>query len=160
MINKLKEMFEMQKVLDNAIYKENNTKFDEYKCRIAVLDEVGELIHELKGNWCWWKKTQKPVDRDKVLEELVDVYHFVLSYEYNANDSYFACNTVNYDTGYEAWVQGLSNDLCLIYAVLAQRPRIEAMVVLTRQLGFTFDDVYNAYIKKNATNFERLANGY
>ena len=40
---------------------------------------LGELTHELKGDW--WKKSQKPVDRKRVLEELVDVYHFVMTSE-------------------------------------------------------------------------------
>ena len=28
------------------------------------------------------------------------------------------------------------------------------------KLGFEFDDVYEAYKKKNAINYERLKNGY
>ena len=43
---------------------------------MAILDEIGELTHELKANWCWWKKTQAPVDNEKVLGELVDIWHF------------------------------------------------------------------------------------
>lgn len=44
----------------------------------ALLDECGELNHELKAQWCWWKKTQKPVDQNAVLMEFADVMHFVL----------------------------------------------------------------------------------
>jgi dimeric dUTPase (all-alpha-NTP-PPase superfamily) len=51
----------------------------------TILDEVGELTHELKANWCWWKKTQPPVDEKKVLGELVDIWHFVLSWQNNFN---------------------------------------------------------------------------
>lgn len=40
---------------------------DEEKLNLAILDEIGELTHELKANWCWWKKSQAPVDNEKVL---------------------------------------------------------------------------------------------
>ena len=78
----IKEMLQMQAKLDQAIMKEYGlTEINEENLRMAILDEVGELTHELKANWCWWKKTQAPVDNDKVLGELVDVWHFALSYQ-------------------------------------------------------------------------------
>ena len=68
----IKEMLQMQKKLDEAIMEEYGlTEIDEENLRMAILDETGELTHELKGNWCWWKKTQAPVDKQKVLGELV-----------------------------------------------------------------------------------------
>ena len=63
-IDLIKEMLQMQAKLDEAIMKEYGLKeIDEEKLSFAILDEVGELTHELKANWCWWKKTQAPVDR-------------------------------------------------------------------------------------------------
>ena len=64
----IKEMLQMQEKLDEAIMKEYGlTEIDKENLRMTILDEVGELTHELKGNWCWWKKTQAPVDKQKVL---------------------------------------------------------------------------------------------
>ena len=78
----IKEMLKMQAKLDEAIMKEYGLKeIDEEKLSFAILDEIGELTHELKANWCWWKKTQAPVDKEKVLGELVDIWHFVLSWQ-------------------------------------------------------------------------------
>lgn len=78
----IKEMLQMQAKLDEAIMKEYGLEeIEEEKLNMAILDEIGELTHELKANWCWWKKTQAPVDDARVLEELVDVWHFVLSYQ-------------------------------------------------------------------------------
>ena len=82
MIEHLKELLEMQRVLDENIYTTHNVEYDEEKTYLALIDEIGELNHELKAEWCWWKKTVKPVDREKVLEELVDVWHFALSIFY------------------------------------------------------------------------------
>ena len=78
----IETMLKEQAKLDKAIMEEYElTEIDEEKLRFAIQDEVGELTHELKGNWCWWKKTQPLVEKEKVLEELVDVWHFVLSYQ-------------------------------------------------------------------------------
>ena len=83
----IKEMLQMQAKLDESIMNEYGlNEIDEENLRMAILDEVGELTHELKWNWCWWKKTQAPVDDKKVLGELVDVWHFVLSYQNHFND--------------------------------------------------------------------------
>lgn len=83
----IKEMLQMQTKLDEAIMKEYGlTEIDEEKLCFAILDEVGELTHELKGEWCWWKKTQPPVDEKKVLGELVDIWHFVLIWQNHFKD--------------------------------------------------------------------------
>lgn len=50
------KMLKMQSKLDKAIMDEYGLdKIDEDKLSLAILDEVGELTHELKGKWCWWK---------------------------------------------------------------------------------------------------------
>lgn len=60
----IKEMLQMQAKLDKAIMDEYKLEeLDEGKLNLAILDEIGELTHELKANWCWWKKSQEPVDR-------------------------------------------------------------------------------------------------
>ena len=43
---------------------------------LAMLSELAELIDEV--NFKWWKNP-KPVDSDKVKEELVDILHFFVS---------------------------------------------------------------------------------
>ncbi|MFA5676191.1 MAG: dUTPase [Christensenellales bacterium] len=43
---------------------------------LAMLSELAELIDEV--NFKWWKNA-KPVDTDKVKDELVDILHFFVS---------------------------------------------------------------------------------
>ena len=160
MLQKINEMIEMQKALDKAIYGEHNTQFDAEKCRVAMIDEIGELTHELKGNWCWWKKTQKPVDNEKVLEELVDIWHFCMSYAYNARSDKKEFNEECYK-----YRKRSCNDFKITYSKIVlefmySEYSLEYLMILTEHLGFTIDDVYNAYIKKNKENYERLANNY
>lgn len=62
-IELIKEMLQMQAKLDEAIMKEYGLEeIEEEKLNMAILDEIGELTHELKANWCWWKKAQPKVD--------------------------------------------------------------------------------------------------
>lgn len=163
----IKEMLQMQKKLDEAIMKEYGlTEIDEENLRMAILDEVGELTHELKGNWCWWKKTQAPVDNDKVLGELVDIFHFVLSYQnhFNGgengilNDLMFERNSdgiLNLLVTNEYRLSGELTDLATfdIY-------KMERLVAISEYLGFTIEQVYEAYCDKNKVNYKRLKEGY
>ena len=124
---------------------------------MALIDEIGELTHELKGDWCWWKKTQKPVDRNKVLEELVDVWHFALSYHNHfdgvlldwIDEEYIEHNIYNIDT-----------HNIISYLILDDYYKLYRCVELTYKLGFEIDDVYKAYIEKNKENYERQKRGY
>lgn len=155
MYSKVKKMLEMQKELDAAIYKEHNAKFSEEECKLAIIDEIGELNHELKSTWCWWKKTQKEADRKKALMELCDLWHFVMNYHYH----YYSRV---YDDKYLEWLdcdyefETLSN----VYKQIIETPSIELMIILTYRLDYSIDEVYDAYIEKNKVNYERLANNY
>lgn len=78
----IETMLKKQSKLDESVMSAYGlTEIDRENLDMAILDEIGELTHELKGEWCWWKKTQAPVDDEKVLGELVDIWHFVLSYQ-------------------------------------------------------------------------------
>ncbi|MBR3693566.1 MAG: dUTP diphosphatase [Erysipelotrichales bacterium] len=155
MISMINEMAEMQKKLDAAILAEfKNVEFDKARWKIAILAEIGELTQEIKGGWCWWMKHPKEIHRDKVLEELVDVWHFVLSYHNNVYP------TKVYDIIYERHVERCYPSYIEVVTLLLEFPSLEAMVVLSSHLGFEIKDVYDAYIKKNKVNYERLSNQY
>lgn len=167
-IDLIKEMLQMQGKLDEAIMKEYGLEeIEEEKLNMAILDEVGELTHELKGNWCWWKKTQPKVDRKKVLGELVDVWHFVLSYTNNFNDgeSMFYTEIDEFDRGYKYYLSKThfnKNALTNLYSELIDSwlEKLIILVVITEYLGFTIEQVYEAYCDKNKVNYQRLKEGY
>lgn len=54
--------------------------------KLALLDELGELIHLVKPFWAWWKRSDlaekaKPQLSDlksRVLDEAADILHFIL----------------------------------------------------------------------------------
>ena len=106
MPDKLQQIFEMQKLLNDDIKKKRNlTGFTKeewmQKETLAMLSELAELIDEV--NFKWWKNP-KPVDEVKVKEELVDILHFFVSmcliYDMDAQelyDMYMDKNKENFD---------------------------------------------------------------
>lgn len=164
----IETMLKKQDELNSAIMKEYGlTTISKEQIDLATLDEIGEFTHELKGDWCWWKKSQEPVDRNKVLEELADVFHFVLIYEllygkrtYLTNSEY---DQENGQYNYSHMVQvdigfGIANALITILKLVDSR--LMYLLALSEHLGFCLEEVYAAYMRKNAINMERLKNGY
>lgn len=163
----IKEMLQMQAKLDEAIMKEYGlTEIDETKLSFAILDEVGELTHELKGNWCWWKKTQAPVDEKKVLGELVDIWHFVLSWQNNINlseEGLLTCEQTMKKVDENRWsIEGCRNGIVIKLADLPSFSlwKVEPLIAITEYLGFTIEQVYECYCDKNKINYQRLESGY
>lgn len=166
-IKLIKEMLQMQAKLDEAIMKEYGlTCIDEEKLRFAIIDEVGELTHELKGNWCWWKKTQAPVDRKKVLGELVDIWHFVLSWQNHfkygeegmINASAVVRNSKRILNLIKTKEYRLSEELSDLVAW--ELCKVERLIAISEYLGFTIEQVYECYCDKNKINYQRLESGY
>ena len=61
----IETMLKKQDELNLAIMKEYGlTTISKEQIDLSTLDEIGEFTHELKGDWCWWKKTQAPVDKE------------------------------------------------------------------------------------------------
>lgn len=155
-------MLEMQKSYDRDVFEAHNLRgYDEIIDRIgrAMLDELGELNHELKSSWCWWKNTQKQIDDAKVLEEFADVVHFCLCWV-NATpskhtDPYIehcleaaSCN-YPHDAGMRDMIGGL----------LCAEP-IRILRAGKKMLGLSWDQIYDAYCAKHETNLNRVASGY
>lgn len=163
----IKEMLQMQKKLDESIMKEYGlNEIDEENLRMAILDEVGELTHELKGNWCWWKKTQVPVDDNKVLGELVDIWHFVLSWQNHFKDGEEGIinaravvrNSKRILNVLKTKEYRLSEELSNLVAW--GLCKLERLIAITEYIGFTVQQVYEAYCDKNKVNYQRLESGY
>lgn len=163
----IKEMLQMQAKLDEAIMKEYGlNEIDEENLRMAILDEVGELTHELKGDWCWWKKTQAPVDDKKVLGELVDVWHFVLSYQNNFNGGENGIlNALMFNRNSDNIINLLVTNEYKLSETLTDLStwnihKMERLVAISEYLGFTIEQVYECYCDKNKINYQRLNEGY
>lgn len=163
----IKEMLPMQAKLDKSIMSAYGlTEINKDDLKMAILDEVGELTHELKGEWCWWKKTQAPVDDKKVLGELVDIWHFVLNYQNHFNFGKetllsFLDEVEISDRFLERFREGyLTLPIALTLLVSDGKSIIEMLIAITEYIGFTIEQVYEAYCGKNKINYQRLKEGY
>lgn len=157
-VEMLRDMINRQKRLDIAMYGSNNAEYSQDNTYLALIDEIGELNHELKAEWCWWKKTQAPVNREKVLGELADVAHFCLNifyHEYQMIDEEIESN---------ASFKAKTFDTIYFYKKLIDayydHRILENLLALTFKLGFTLEELYEAYKTKNEINYQRIASGY
>lgn len=158
MKEKIIEMLHIQEALDKSFMEYmGNDKLDINKVKMALFDELGEVNHEMKAEWCYWKKSQKPVDRENLKEELADVWHFALTLHrlrYGFSFDYFILGSMIKKTWFLNWFE----NICEI--VERNCYELYYTFLLTEKLGFTFDEMYDAYIKKNKENYERMKRGY
>lgn len=159
----IKDMLERQKAHDTEVFKKHNVDYvSKSQLESALFDELGELMHAQKSDWCWWKFTQEPKDEAKVFEEYIDVVHFALMYEikfgtgcYQDEDIKRNYNRLKTDLGFGqayafSYVISLTRDDNVLAYVLA----------LGLHLGYSLEEIYKEYVRKNEINKERLANGY
>lgn len=165
----LTKLFEMQKVLKDHIGYKENDKFE--KMLLALIVEVGETANDWRGFKYWSQdKERKP----SLLEEYVDGLHFILEHgldgvqdedyvmDYTdehikkAIESHKEKNITKQFLEIILAAATLSYDRCqdyydaLLYYYLA----------LGEMLGFTTNEVFEAYMNKNKVNHERQDNGY
>ena len=80
-MDKLENIFKYQNMFDTELLQRRELQdipmeWWIQKETLAILSELAELIDEV--NFKWWKN-EKPVDKDKVKDELVDILHFFVS---------------------------------------------------------------------------------
>lgn len=95
-----------------------------------------------------------------MLGELVDVWHFVLSYTYNFSEVRFTRIDWIVDKGINLCQQeGLA---CLLVSVVnaENMDKLFYLIAISMCLGFSIEDVYQAYCDKNKVNYQRLKEGY
>lgn len=84
-IDMLQDIFQAQQELDQFIFENHEDKIpqsiDEWviKNTIAMESEIDEIRAEI--NWKYWKPT-KEINTDKLHEEIIDLWHFLIQLSY------------------------------------------------------------------------------
>lgn len=162
----IEDMLERQKKYDAEVFKKHNVDYvSKTQLESALFDELGELMHAQKSDWCWWKKTQAPVDDNKVLGELVDIWHFALSYQnhfdYGMQGIINRCMFLRNSKKHLDLLKAKDYELPEIFSDLVVfEYKLERLIAITEYLGFTIERVYEAYCSKNKINYQRLKEGY
>lgn len=159
MKEKIIEMLHIQEALDNSFmnYMGRTKPLTIEEVQKALFDECGEVNHAMKAEWCYWKKSQKPVEREEVKKELADVYYFALTlHRLRCDFKFEESSYLHYKNFFENrdWFETLQ------YVSDGGISSLYRTIVLTEKLGFTFDEMYEAYIAKNKVNYERMKEGY
>lgn len=183
-VEMMEQMFKLQLEEDRKVQEAHGVDYQQilYEDRyyFALLDEFGELNHELKPYWCWWKNTVGRVDWEAVKEEFSDVTHFIFSFclarsrgrqdenFLNLEEPYFK----DVDYSYTApellrpRISRIIQDITDYVAFKESDIYSDQMLIrywfrLSQMLQLDFEkDVYEPYIRKNAVNQQRVADGY
>ncbi|WP_249870912.1 dUTP diphosphatase [Oceanobacillus saliphilus] len=157
-------LFEMQKQLDTYIEKNHDlSKTDVFQEKyLALLVELGELANETRCFKFWSTKPRS--EKSIILEEYVDVIHFILSLGLEKGFSYettrdtataAVTETEQFNEVFEAAATYKNNTTSSNYNTLFMKT-----LQLAEILGFTEEDIQHAYMKKNEINYERQNQGY
>lgn len=78
--DKLERIFALQHKFDSELADRRGLTYDMatwiQKESLAIISELAELLNEV--NFKWWKNP-KEIDREAVVEEIVDILHFFVS---------------------------------------------------------------------------------
>ena len=159
----LQKLFQMQNTLDHRIQVQHSLEGVPLlqKKILSLQVELGELANETRCFKFW--STKKPSSNDIILEEYVDCIHFILSLGLEKNFQDITLNT-------KRITSELSQQFLTVYTNIADFIICSSLdnylnifqnfLSLGQNLGFSEEDIENAYFYKNKINHERQDNGY
>ena len=159
----LQKLFKMQEELDRFIQANQGINEDVFRKKgLALMIELAELANETRCFKFWSQKG--PSERNVILEEYVDSIHFLLSLGIEKNLNML-----------EEWPDRVSeSDLTELF-IGTQREILDFLEDysmtnyqdlwswyggIAEELGFSYEDIFDAYLAKNQTNYERQNQGY
>jgi dimeric dUTPase (all-alpha-NTP-PPase superfamily) len=158
------QLFEMQKQLDRHIEEKHNLRQERLIERkiLALLVEVGELANETRCFKFWSLKP--PAEKETILEEYVDGIHFLLSLGLELEVSPHISIPIAETKA------ALTNQFLNVYECIASFQKnmsqdtyvnlFSQYLILGELLGFSPEDIKQAYAAKNDINFQRQEQGY
>lgn len=156
-----------QDKLDNFIKNKKNISEIEWSIkldtnhRMALKGEVSEFINEARDLWKYWK--DKAPDLDKLIDEAVDVIHFIhlimnkqsfISYE-NAVKSINNELETYQVSGEEVDLKYFLYDMYFVDTFEGILRCYASLLYILSRYHFTLEDIRDAYDSKNKENFQR-----
>lgn len=171
----LSKLFEMQAKLDAHIEREHPRKENEDRLTkkiLALQVELGELANEWRG-FKFWSNDQEPrtvkyIENRKhrqnpLLEEYVDCLHFLLSIGLENEIGTFTGDElmpIKMGTIEFQFITLFKATVTFLEDISYYQEMWELFLGLGEMLGFTWDEIEQAYLQKNAENHRRQAEGY
>ncbi|MDF2535041.1 MAG: dUTPase [Bacillales bacterium] len=161
----LAKLFDMQNELDSRIEKLHNLDSNELfsKKLLALLVELGELANETRCFKFWSLKA--PSEKAVILDEFADGLHFILSLGIllkaeNQIDLKAELTQIVEPTTQFIKVYQLITELNSDRTLEKMNEVFMTYLELGNLLGFSKEDIENAYFKKNEVNHKRQDSGY
>ena len=126
----------------------------------AIWIECAELMDHY-GGWKWWKHSE--CDRDQVLLEIVDIWHFGLSLRIERTASYAeAAQGITKEWGQATDANGFHDAVEKLALSALQQNDLNVAVIpsLLRDIDCDFGDLFANYVGKNVLNVFRQDHGY
>jgi dimeric dUTPase (all-alpha-NTP-PPase superfamily) len=164
----LRRLFNMQRGLDTEIVVEK--RLDPSKLFLSkvvgLIVELGEATNEWRA-FKYWSYNQIP-SRDELLEELVDCLHLTLSLglemQYEKKAIQFISVKINdFEVDIKRSILTTFQHILTFENIRSSANYLymfQSLVDLIHELGFTWDEVEEAYEKKNKVNHLRQVEGY
>ena len=155
-------LMKVQRELDERIIERHGLQGrDLLPMRVLALQvEIAEVAQEVGDAWKFWK-SPKPRDYKKVLEELSDVLHFLLSIGVAIDaDPYSATYKVYRRENLIEQLNDMLNVSRICYVPLQWYWAVSVFLGLCDMLGFSWEDIESAYLAKNQVNLARQEQGY
>ncbi|WP_213423494.1 dUTP diphosphatase [Bhargavaea massiliensis] len=159
----LTRLFMMQKRLDKYIEENNGVERDVFREKLLALTvELAELANETRCFKFWSQKGPSP--KPILIEEYVDSIHFLLSLGILKGMEDLSEWPEGEETGDLTDLFIKTQRAVLEFGERQDRASYEAVWVLYRaiaeELGFTAEDMVQAYHVKNEENYARQQRGY
>ena len=159
----LTELFEIQRSLNERIIIEHNLDPSTLRKKkfLALLTELGELANETRCFKYW--STKPPSPKEVILEEYVDCLHFILTIGLDKGYTKVKPEAIEDNTDLSSQFINLFlavNELVSFSSENSYQVLIEDFYSLGKSLGFTWDEVVEAYLAKNQLNHQRQDDHY
>lgn len=151
------EMKELQMKLNKKV--NPNWISASYDFLLAAWVEAAEILTHIP--WKWWKAPFTP-DLEQVQLEIVDIFHFILSYAIIEGISFDYIYRVYEETDYKNVPTVLEGIESFIESILTStyHELFPTFFELCSSCKLDFEKVYYLYIGKNILNMFRQNNGY
>lgn len=157
----LKPLFELQAKLDQHIIENHNLEGQDLlpNLILGLQVEIAELANETRCFKHWSVKAPAPKERQ--LEEYVDGLHLVLSIGLRFGYKNYERENCNFNYAKEKDITTQFTRLLQYRLDKVNYPHyVSRFLALGEMLGFSWEEVEQAYLEKNKVNHERQEHGY
>ena len=159
----INELYSIQKELNDRIVLEHNLNKDDLLNDkfLALLVELSEFANETRAFKYW---SLKPASAKEIMiEEFSDVLHFLLTIGLELGSPKLSFYDQESDLSITELFLGAFSDINLIRAQMSSFVYIRLynrLMLIGKEFGFSEQDIYDSYMRKNKINHKRQDSGY